>query len=77
VSSEVECECAGGIKAHAKTPSVRCALNLTSSRAHDIQVGPKVVAVGVGFFDFTHRQTGHTNNYIELHPLFSLRPFGQ
>jgi hypothetical protein len=40
-----------------------------------IKVGEKVVVVGVGFFDFTHGQTGHVNNYLELHPLLSLRPF--
>jgi hypothetical protein len=37
------------------------------------QPGDKVIAIGVGFFDFAHHQTGHANNYIELHPLISLR----
>jgi predicted NBD/HSP70 family sugar kinase len=36
-------------------------------------VHPGIVAIGVGFFDFAHQQTGHANNYIELHPLLSLR----
>ena len=43
-----------------------CALSrLTSSR---FRVGDKVRAAGVAFFDFTHGQTGHANNYLELHP---------
>jgi hypothetical protein len=33
----------------------------------------KVVAVGLGFFNFSHNQTGHATNYIELHSLISLR----
>jgi hypothetical protein len=41
--------------------------------AQDVQSGDKVVAIGVGFYDFAHRQTGHADNYIELHPLISLR----
>lgn len=39
----------------------------------DVQVGTKVIAAGVEFFDFAHHQTGHAGNYIELHPLISLR----
>jgi hypothetical protein len=51
----------------------RAAINKARLVAQDVQPGQKVVAVGVGFFDFAHRQTGHADNYIELHPLISLR----
>jgi hypothetical protein len=40
-----------------------------------VKVETKVIAAGVGFFDFAHRQTGHANSYLELHPLLSLKPF--
>jgi hypothetical protein len=43
--------------------------------AQDVAVGEKVVAAGVGFFDFSHNQTGHADNYLELHPLLSLARF--
>jgi hypothetical protein len=56
--------------AHARD---RSAINKARLAAQDVQVGEKVVAAGVGFFDFAHRQTGHADNYIELHPLISLR----
>jgi hypothetical protein len=47
-------------------PRDACALSrLTSSR---FRVGDKVRAAGVAFFDFNHGQTGHANNYLELHP---------
>jgi hypothetical protein len=52
----------------------RTAINNARLVAQDIQTGDKVVAVGVGFFDFAHHQIGHANNYIELHPLLALRP---
>jgi hypothetical protein len=60
------------------TVGARARTTITKARlaAQDIQVGDKVVAVGVGFFDFSHGQTGHANNYLELHPLLSPRPFG-
>src|SRR5690242_15686480 len=41
--------------------------------AQDIHVADKVVAVGVGFFDFSHHQTGHAKNQIELHPLLFVK----
>jgi hypothetical protein len=41
--------------------------------AQDIQPGDKVIATGVGFWDFAHHQTGHADNYIELHPLISIK----
>ena len=51
----------------------RAAINKARLAAQTVQVSDKVVAIGVGFFDFAHQQTGHANNYIELHPLLSLR----
>jgi hypothetical protein len=51
----------------------RKAVNAARLVAQDVQWGDKVVAVGVGFFDFAHNQTGHADNYIELHPLISLK----
>jgi len=51
----------------------RTAINKARLVAQAVQPGEKVVAVGVGFFDFAHNQTGHAGNYIELHPLLSLR----
>jgi hypothetical protein len=51
----------------------RPAINAARLVAQDIQSGDKVVAIGVGFYDFKHGQTGHANNYIELHPLISLK----
>jgi hypothetical protein len=51
----------------------RAAINAARLVAQDIQAGTKVVAVGVGFFDFAHKQTGHAKNYFELHPLLSLK----
>jgi hypothetical protein len=65
----------------AETPEPACtvgARDRTAIRrqrlfAQDVQVGTKVIAVGVGFFDFAHHQTGHARNYLELHPLISLR----
>jgi len=57
------------------TPNSRDRDEMNAARlvAQDVPVGAKVVAVGIGFFDFKHGQTGHANNYIELHPLISLR----
>jgi len=52
----------------------RSAINAARLVAQDVQPGTKVIAVGIGFFDFAHRQTGHARNYFELHPLISLRP---
>jgi hypothetical protein len=51
----------------------RSAIDKARLVAQDIQPGDKVVAVGIGFFDFAHRQTGRARNYIELHPLIALR----
>ncbi len=51
----------------------RTAINKARLAAQNIHVSDKVIATGVGFFDFAHHQTGHANNYIELHPLLSLR----
>jgi hypothetical protein len=53
----------------------RAAINNARLVAQDVQPGEKVVAAGVGFFDFAHNQTGHATNYIELHPLLSLSRF--
>jgi hypothetical protein len=57
------------------TPHARDRAAIAKARlmAQDIPVGTKVVAAGVGFFDFAHHQTGHARNYVELHPLLSLR----
>lgn len=33
----------------------------------------RVRVVGVLFFDFAHRQTGHAANYVELHPVIAFR----
>lgn len=51
----------------------RTAINAARLVAQDITPGDKVVATGVGFFDFAHGQTGHAKNSIELHPLLALR----
>jgi len=51
----------------------RASINQARLVAQDVQVSDTVVAVGVGFFDFPHNQTGHATNQIELHPLISLR----
>jgi hypothetical protein len=51
----------------------RTAINKARLAAQDIQPGDKVTAAGVGFFDFAHKQTGHADNYLELHPLLSIR----
>jgi hypothetical protein len=51
----------------------RSAIRKARLAAQDIQVGDKVIAVGVGFFDFSRHQTGHAKNQIELHPLLSVR----
>jgi hypothetical protein len=66
----------------AEAPEPACSINARDRRAintariaaQDVRVGQKVIATGVGFFDFAHRQTGHAANYLELHPLLSLRP---
>jgi hypothetical protein len=66
----------------AEAPAVTCDLNARDRRAinaarlaaQTTQVGDKVVAAGVGFFDFPHGQNGRAKNNIELHPLISLRP---
>jgi len=50
----------------------RSAINAARLVAQDVQQGDRVVAVGVGFFDFAHHQTGHAQNYFELHPLIAL-----
>lgn len=57
------------------TPTARDRASITRARlvAQDVRPGDKVVAVGLGFFDFPHGQTGHADNYLELHPLISLR----
>jgi hypothetical protein len=51
----------------------RVAIEKARLAAQDVVVGEKVIAAGVGFFDFAHRPTGHAENYIELHPLISIR----
>lgn len=51
----------------------RAAIDRARLAAQDIKVGNKVIAVGVGFFDFAHKQTGHANNYLELHALLALK----
>ena len=51
----------------------RAAINAARLVAQVIQVSDKVVAAGIGFFDFAHNQTGHAKNQIELHPLISLK----
>jgi hypothetical protein len=53
----------------------RTAINKARLAAQDIVPGDKVIAAGVGFFDFAHKQTGHATNYLELHPLLSIRKF--
>jgi hypothetical protein len=50
----------------------RAAISKARLAAQDIQPGQKVAAAGVGFFDFAHHQTGHADNYLELHPLLLL-----
>jgi hypothetical protein len=57
------------------SPTSRSRASILAARlvAQDAQPGDKVVAAGVGFFDFPHGQTGHSDNYLELHPLLSLR----
>lgn len=54
----------------------RTAIMRARAVAQSIRTGTRVTATGVGFFDFAHRQTGHARNYIELHPLLSLRSAG-
>jgi hypothetical protein len=51
----------------------RAAINKARLVAQNIRPGDKVVATGVGFWDFAHRQTGHADNYFELHPLLALK----
>jgi hypothetical protein len=53
----------------------KAAINKARLVAQDIKVGDKVIAAGVGFFDFPHHQTGHAVNYIELYPLVSIKRF--
>jgi hypothetical protein len=50
----------------------RQAIDAARLVAQGIKPGDRVVATGVGFYDFAHRQTGHAGNYIELHPLIAL-----
>jgi hypothetical protein len=40
--------------------------------AQEIEVGDKVFARGVGFFDFFHNQNGAAKDQLELHPLLRL-----
>jgi hypothetical protein len=35
--------------------------------------GLRVRVVGVLLFDFTHGQSGHAQNYVELHPVIGFR----
>jgi hypothetical protein len=58
------------------TPNSRdkAAINKARLAAQDVHPGEKVIAIGVGFYDFAHHQIGHARNYIELHPLIALRP---
>jgi len=51
----------------------RAAIKRARLAAQDVVLGEKVIAAGVGFFDFAHNQTGHAANYIELHPLLSIQ----
>jgi hypothetical protein len=72
---------ADGSSVIAEAPEPACSVNsrdraqINAARlvAQGIQPSDKVVAVGVAFFDFAHNQIGHAKNYIELHPLLSLR----
>ena len=66
IAEAPEPACSIGARARAQIDAARLV-------AQDINSGDKVVAVGVGFYDFAHHQTGHADNYIELHPLISLR----
>jgi hypothetical protein len=59
-----------GCTAHARN---RAAMNSARLAAQDIQVGDKVRAAGVGFFDFNHGQNGRARNDFELHPLLSIK----
>jgi hypothetical protein len=71
----------GGATMIAEAPEPACTVNARAGDAikaarlvaQDVKVGRKVVAIGVGFFDFSQRQTGHADNYLELHPLLPLR----
>jgi hypothetical protein len=68
----------------AEAPEPACTVNsrdqtaIAKARlvAQDIQVGEKVAARGVGFFDFFHNQNGAAKNQLELHPLLSLKKLG-
>lgn len=51
----------------------RAAISRARLVAQDVRPGDKVVAIGVGFFDFKHGQVGHADNFLELHPLISLK----
>lgn len=51
----------------------RAAIGRARLAAQGVRLGRRVVAAGVGFFDFAHHQTGHARNSFELHPLLSLR----
>jgi hypothetical protein len=73
-----------GAQMIAEAPEPACAVDARDKRAinrarlvaQDIEPGTKVVAIGLGFFDFAHHQTGHARNYFELHPLLSLKRLG-
>jgi hypothetical protein len=70
IAEAPEPACTEGARARASIKNARLA-------AQGVKVGDKVVAAGVGFFDFTHGQTGHANNYLELYPLLSLQRLEQ
>lgn len=55
----------------------RTAIKKARLVAQDIEVGDKVAARGVGFFDFRHNQIGAAKNQLELHPLLSLKRLGK
>jgi hypothetical protein len=75
---------ADGSRLIAEAPEPACSVNARSRTAinkarlvaQQVQQGDKVVAAGVGFFDFAHNQTGHATNYIEVHPLLTLKKLG-
>ena len=49
-------------------------IDLTQERA-DIKnaaIGSYVTVTGPAFFDFPHKQTGHSSSYIELHPVLTV-----
>lgn len=61
-------------------PSPACVTNVhlpnlaaTRALALTLKKGDKIEIVGVLYLDFAHGQTGHAPNYVELHPVISLK----